>query len=46
MSKRGFVEFLSDIMEAITRIQKYVENLNYEQFIQDKKNSRCCRPEF
>ena len=30
MSKRRVIEFLSDIKEAITRIKKYVEDLNYD----------------
>lgn len=37
MSKRGVIEILSDIKEAITRIKKYVENLNYDQFLKDIK---------
>jgi len=37
MSKRRVIEFLSDIKEAITRIKKYVEDLNYDQFLKDIK---------
>lgn len=37
MPKRGVVELLSDIKEAISRINKYVSNLNYEQFLKDLK---------
>ena len=37
MSKRGVVELLSDIKEAISRIIKYVRNLNYKQFLKDLK---------
>ncbi len=32
MSKRGNIEFLSDIKEAIRRIQVYIEKMNYEKF--------------
>lgn len=37
MSKRGNVEFLTDIKEAIKRIEVYIENLNYKEFLQDIK---------
>ena len=37
MSKRGDVEFLSDIKEAIRRIEFYIENINYERFLKDIK---------
>ena len=37
MSKRADVEFLADSKEAILRINAYTEELNYEQFLQDKK---------
>jgi len=37
MSRRGVLEILSDIKEAITRIIQYIEGLNYEQFLNDKK---------
>ena len=37
MSKRRVIEFLSDIKEAINRIKKYVEDLNYDQFLKDIK---------
>lgn len=37
MSKRGNIEFLSDIKEAIKRIEDYIENINYETFLQDIK---------
>lgn len=33
MSKRGVVEILSDIEVAISRINKYIRNLNYDQFL-------------
>lgn len=37
MSKRADVQFLADSKEAILRINAYTEELNYEQFLQDKK---------
>ncbi len=37
MSKRGIIEILSDIKEAISRIKKYIANLNYEEFLKDLK---------
>lgn len=37
MSKRGNIEFLGDIKEAIKRIETYIEGMNYEEFLQDKK---------
>ena len=37
MSKRGDMEFLSDIKEAITRIQLYLERMSYEEFLNDIK---------
>ena len=37
MSKRGNIEFLSDIKEAIRRIEVYIEKMNYEKFLQDIK---------
>ena len=37
MSKRGLKELLSDIKEAINRIKKYVENIDFQQFLKDIK---------
>lgn len=37
MSKRGDIEFLSDIKEGIRRIEFYIENINYERFLKDIK---------
>lgn len=37
MSERADIDFLSDIKEAILRINTYVKDLGYEQFLQDKK---------
>ncbi|HDZ17359.1 hypothetical protein LCGC14_0919050 [marine sediment metagenome] len=37
MSKRGVLEILSDIKEAISRIKKYVSDLNFDQFLKDIK---------
>lgn len=37
MSKRGDIEFLSDIKEAIKRIEEYTEKIDYDKFSKDKK---------
>ncbi len=37
MSKRGDIEFLNDIYEAIRRIGIYVQNTTYEDFLEDIK---------
>ena len=37
MPKRGSYEVLSDIIEAIRRIELYLEKLNYESFLIDSK---------
>ncbi len=37
MSKRGNVELLSDIREAITRTQVYIKGISYEEFLNDTK---------
>lgn len=37
MSKRGDKEFLSDIKESIKRIEFYIENLEYKEFLNDIK---------
>jgi len=37
MSKRGNVEWLSDIKEAIRRISLYIEKMSYEEFLEDIK---------
>ena len=37
MSKRGNKEFISDIKEAVERIEKYTGEMNYEMFLQDTK---------
>ena len=37
MSKRSDQDWLSDIQEAIRRIEKYCENLTYSQFAIDSK---------
>ncbi len=35
MSKRGDIEFLSDIIEAIRRITLYIEKVNHAEFFED-----------
>ena len=37
MSKRGDIELLSDIKEAITRIRMYIGRMTYEEFLDDIK---------
>lgn len=37
MSKRGSLEFVSDILEAISRIEIYIKSLSYDEFIVDIK---------
>ena len=37
MSKRGNTEFLADIKEAIARIEEYTREINYDEFLEDKK---------
>ena len=37
MSKRGDIEFLIDIDEAIRRIEFYAQDTNYENFLEDIK---------
>ena len=37
MSERSDSEFLSDIQEAIKRIERYARGLEYEQFLRDTK---------
>ena len=37
MSKRGNKEFLYDIKEAIRRIEDYIGQMNYEEFLQENK---------
>jgi uncharacterized protein with HEPN domain len=37
MSKRGNIELLSDIVEAIRRIRMYIEGMTYEEFLNDIK---------
>jgi len=35
MSKRGDAEFVCDILEAIKRIEQYVEKCDYAKFLED-----------
>jgi len=39
MSKkeRNWKLFIMDMLESINKIEKYIEGLNYEQFIRDEK---------
>lgn len=38
MSKRGDIEFLSDIKEASKRIELYIEKMSYKEFLKDIKS--------
>jgi len=37
MSKRGDIEFLSDIKEAVKRIKEYIKEMTLDKFLKDKK---------
>ena len=37
MSKRGDLECVSDIKEAIVRIESYTKRINYQEFLKDTK---------
>lgn len=37
MSSRKDIDFISDIGEAIRRVESYIENMDYEQFLNDTK---------
>ncbi|NJD77511.1 MAG: DUF86 domain-containing protein [Candidatus Methanoperedens sp.] len=37
MSKRGDIEFLNDVHEAIRRIELYTQDIDYEDFLEDIK---------
>jgi uncharacterized protein with HEPN domain len=37
MSKRGNIEFLNDIHEATQRIEFYIQNIDYDTFLEDTK---------
>jgi uncharacterized protein with HEPN domain len=37
MSERGNVEFLSDALEAIKRINDYISGMDYKAFLEDLK---------
>lgn len=36
-NKRNAALFLSDILEAIVTIEEYIQNMTFEEFMQDKK---------
>lgn len=42
MPKRRNVDYLGDIVEAIELITLYTQGLSFDDFSQDRKNSRCC----
>jgi uncharacterized protein with HEPN domain len=35
--KRDWKLFIMEILESINKIEKYIEGLNYEQFVRDEK---------
>jgi uncharacterized protein with HEPN domain len=37
MSERSDIDYIQDILEAITRISKYCKNLSYEDFLDDTR---------
>lgn len=37
MSKRNWKLFISDIFESIQKIEKYTDNLSYDEFVIDEK---------
>lgn len=37
MSRRSDADWLNDILEAVRRVVVYMENVSYEQFLQDTK---------
>ncbi len=37
MSKRSDIDYLQDMLEAISRISKYCKKLSYEDFLEDTK---------
>jgi uncharacterized protein with HEPN domain len=43
MSKkeRNWKLFIMDMLESINKIEKYIEGLNYEQFVRDEKTKDC-----
>ncbi|MFB0562555.1 MAG: DUF86 domain-containing protein [Candidatus Lokiarchaeia archaeon] len=37
MKKREYGDFLQDIFESINDIEKFTEEMSYDEFIEDKK---------
>jgi len=37
MSKRTYVDYIKDIISELERIEKFVGNMSYEEFINDEK---------
>lgn len=37
MSKRNWRLFINDILECIEKIEKYISNLSYDDFVKDNK---------
>ncbi len=37
MKSRDFRDFLHDILDAITDIESFIDNLTYDEFVKDRK---------
>ena len=37
MSKRTYIDYIKDIISELERIEKFVKNMSYEEFINDEK---------
>ena len=46
MSKRDIRLYLDDILESIEAIQEYIKDMNYEEFLQDRKTYSATIREF
>ena len=40
--KRNYILFLEDISERIEKINSYIDNMSYEEFVQDDKTVSAC----
>lgn len=37
--KRDYKLFIKDILDSITKIEKFIKNMNFEQFVKDEKTN-------
>lgn len=37
--KRNYALFIKDILECINKIEKFIENINFDEFVKDDKTS-------